>query len=184
MWKRHKDSDDSDEENELLIDEDKGQLAEVIDQATDDTIGGQALKELRKDFEKAGLFKKEKKSLLCEDYKKILNKAGELIKFIRTIKSHPDRIHPELWYNELKMANDGPLCRCRVNQQKGINHGVYPNEEEPKNWHESQLYHYRIALSPKTNFDQKVNSWGQRKLARCWRRITLWALRTLCSTSH
>ena len=77
-----KDTDDSDDENELLIDEDKSQLSEVIDQATDDTIGGQALKELRKDFEKAGLFKKEKKSLLCEDYKKILNKVFLLLIYL------------------------------------------------------------------------------------------------------
>ena len=123
------DDENEDEDNELLIDEDeKGPSPDELNQAMNDaetsnTIGSQALKEFRKDFEKAGLFKEKrfdrkdpKKSLLCEDYKKILNKAGELIRFIRTIKSHPDRIHSELWYNELKMANDGPLCRCEANQ--------------------------------------------------------------------
>ena len=123
------DDENEDEDNELLIDEDgKAPSPDELNQAMNDaetsnTIGSQALKEFRKDFEKAGLFKEKKsdrkdpkKSLLCEDYKKILNKAGELIRFIRTIKSHPDRIHSELWYNELKMANDGPLCRCEADQ--------------------------------------------------------------------
>ena len=131
------DDENEDEDNELLIDEDEkgnGPSPDELNQAMNDaetsnTIGSQALKEFRKDFEKAGLFKEKrsdkkdpKKSLLCEDYKKILNKAGELIRFIRTIKSHPDRIHSELWYNELKMANDGPLCRCEADQGKFSNY--------------------------------------------------------------
>mgnify|MGYP006944958110 CR=1 FL=1 len=145
---------DEEEEVNFLIDEDgdateipnfsearlESALAEAettpstsADQET--TIGYQAIKELRKDFEKAGLLTervgKRKKSILQEDYKKILNKAGELIKYIRAIKSHPDRIHPELWYNEEKMANDGPLCRCSADQRRGINHGVYPGEKNP-----------------------------------------------------
>ena len=136
------------------------------EKSQEDTIGFQAIKELRRDFEKAGLLnekgpKKKKKSILQEDYKKILNKAGELIKYIRAIKSHPDRIHPELWYNEEKMANDGALCRCSTDQKRfsshflsifnnilfnmslnklhsenqtfirGINHGIYPGELVP-----------------------------------------------------
>ena len=132
------------------------------------TIGYQAIKELRKDFEKAGLLaekntKKRKKSILQEDYKKILNKAGELIKYIRAIKSHPDRIHPELWYNEEKMANDGPLCRCLPDQRRGINHGIYPGEKTPPALDAAsnnldKLFHYRIAISPKTNFTFKARS--------------------------
>lgn len=121
------------------------------------------IKEFRKDLEKAGVFKSEKKkrkSLLQGDTKKILNKAGELIKYIRTIKNHPDRMCAELWYNEPKMANDGPLCKCEMDQQHGINHGVYPQEIQPaalpaRNNNLDKLFHYRITVSPLKNFTFK-----------------------------
>ena len=108
------------------------------EKSQEDTIGFQAIKELRRDFEKAGLLnekgpKKKKKSILQEDYKKILNKAGELIKYIRAIKSHPDRIHPELWYNEEKMANDGALCRCSTDQKRFSLHFHYSHSISNKN---------------------------------------------------
>ena len=139
-------------------------LNDALEEAADgqeDTIGYQAIKEFRKDLEKAGVFgkseKKKRKSLLQGDTKKILNKAGELIKYIRTIKNHPDRMCAELWYNEPKMANDGPLCKCEMDQQHGINHGVYPQEIQPpalpaKSNNLDKLFHYRITVSPLKNF--------------------------------
>ncbi|CAG5111732.1 Oidioi.mRNA.OKI2018_I69.chr2.g6007.t2.cds [Oikopleura dioica] len=139
-------------------------LNDALEEAADgqeDTIGYQVIKEFRKDLEKAGVFgkseKKKRKSLLQGDTKKILNKAGELIKYIRTIKNHPDRMCAELWYNEPKMANDGPLCKCEMDQQHGINHGVYPQEIQPpalpaKSNNLDKLFHYRITVSPLKNF--------------------------------
>lgn len=142
---------------------DRENFDEALEEAADgqeDTIGYQVIKEFRKDLEKAGVFKsenKKKKSLFQGDTKKILNKAGELIKYIRTIKNHPDRMCAELWYNEPKMANDGPLCKCEMDQQHGINHGVYPQEIQPpalpaKSNNLDKLFHYRITVSPMKNF--------------------------------
>lgn len=54
--------------------------------------------------------------------------------------------------------NDGPLCRCsRKSQKSGIRHGIYPGEEHldkcnPYCNNYQRLYHYRITISPPTNF--------------------------------
>ena len=56
--------------------------------------------------------------------------------------------------------NDGPACRCSIKaRQKGIRHGIYQGEDilpkvelEPHSNNADKLYHYRIAISPPTNF--------------------------------
>lgn len=58
--------------------------------------------------------------------------------------------------------NDGPLCRCSLKSRKsGIRHGIYAGEKFldvcNKNTNNSdKLYHYRITISPPTNFLTKT----------------------------
>lgn len=71
---------------------------------------------------------------------------------------HPDRLHPELWYNDAGEMNDGPLCRCsKKSQRSGIRHGIYAGEQllqkcDPDSNNADKLYHYRVTISPPTNF--------------------------------
>ncbi|XP_060525203.1 ribonuclease 3 [Cylas formicarius] len=73
-------------------------------------------------------------------------------------QQHPDRLHPEMWYNDPGEMNDGPLCRCSFKSKKsGIRHGIYPGEKNiskcnPHSNNADRLYHYRIIISPPTNF--------------------------------
>lgn len=73
-------------------------------------------------------------------------------------KKHPDRLHEELWYNDPGEMNDGPVCRCSAKARRsGIRHGIYPGEEhlppcDPNSNNADRLYHYRITMSPHTNF--------------------------------
>lgn len=54
--------------------------------------------------------------------------------------------------------NDGPLCRCSAKARRsGIRHGFYAGESENsycdvKSNNADKLYHYRITISPPTNF--------------------------------
>jgi ribonuclease III len=72
--------------------------------------------------------------------------------------SHPYRLHTDLWHNEQGEMNDGPLCRCSVKSQRsGIRHGIYPGETGfekccPNSNNAEKLHHYRIMISPPTNF--------------------------------
>jgi ribonuclease III len=72
--------------------------------------------------------------------------------------SHPYRLHTDLWHNEQGEMNDGPLCRCSVKSQRsGIRHGIYPGEYgfekcRPNSNNADKLFHYRIMISPPTNF--------------------------------
>ncbi|GJQ74766.1 drosha [Trypoxylus dichotomus] len=73
-------------------------------------------------------------------------------------QQHPDRLHPEMWYNDIGEMNDGPLCRCSKKSRKsGIRHGIYPGEKFLKlcnlgTNNGDKLFHYRITISPPTNF--------------------------------
>ncbi|XP_061376897.1 ribonuclease 3 isoform X2 [Danaus plexippus] len=73
-------------------------------------------------------------------------------------QSHPRRLHPELWFNNSGEMNGGPLCRCSVRaRRQGIRHGVYAEEEKfkkcvPTASNIEKLFHYRITVSPPTNF--------------------------------
>lgn len=75
---------------------------------------------------------------------------------------HPYRLHSDLWHNETGEMNDGPLCRCSAKSRRsGIRHGMYPGETgfpkcQPNSNNADKLYHYRIAISPPTNFLTKT----------------------------
>ena len=61
--------------------------------------------------------------------------------------------------------NDGPSCRCSAKARKiGIRHGIYQGEEEavlpeldPATNNSKVLHHYKITISPPTNFLIKVS---------------------------
>ncbi|XP_054713969.1 ribonuclease 3-like [Uloborus diversus] len=73
-------------------------------------------------------------------------------------RKHPYRLHHELWYNDPKEMNDGPLCRCSAKARRsGIRHGIYAGEEHlplcnPLSNNANRLHHYRITMKPHTNF--------------------------------
>ncbi|PZC77767.1 hypothetical protein B5X24_HaOG203011 [Helicoverpa armigera] len=73
-------------------------------------------------------------------------------------QSHPRRLHPEMWFNNTGEMNSGPLCRCSARARRfGMRHGVYACEEAfpkcvPTQSNIDKLYHYRITVSPPTNF--------------------------------
>jgi ribonuclease III len=75
---------------------------------------------------------------------------------------HPFRLHSDLWHNESGEMNDGPLCRCSAKSRRsGIRHGMYPGETGfakcvPNSNNADKLYHYRITISPPTNFLTKT----------------------------
>ncbi|XP_052871249.1 ribonuclease 3-like, partial [Anopheles cruzii] len=75
---------------------------------------------------------------------------------------HPQRLHADLWHNEPGEMNDGPLCRCSACLQRtGILHGKYPGEAgfsqcAQQSNNASKLHHYRITISPPTNFLTKT----------------------------
>ncbi|CAL8091556.1 unnamed protein product [Calicophoron daubneyi] len=73
--------------------------------------------------------------------------------------SHPNRMHPDIWHNEENEFNDGPACSCRKKYQIGPLHNQYEGEElvplcEPESNNRDRLHHYRIMISPTTNFTQ------------------------------
>ncbi|XP_061821083.1 ribonuclease 3 [Nerophis lumbriciformis] len=82
----------------------------------------------------------------------------DVIAEIKRKKAHPDRLHEELWYNDPGQMNDGPLCKCSAKARRtGIRHSIYPGEEPAKlcrgmNNNTGKLFHYRITVSPPTNF--------------------------------
>ncbi|XP_034003997.1 ribonuclease 3 [Trematomus bernacchii] len=82
----------------------------------------------------------------------------DVIAEIKRKKAHPDRLHDELWYNDPGQMNDGPLCKCSAKARRtGIRHSIYPGEEQvkhcrPMNNNSGKLFHYRITVSPPTNF--------------------------------
>uniref|UniRef100_A0A8D3E173 Ribonuclease 3 n=1 Tax=Scophthalmus maximus TaxID=52904 RepID=A0A8D3E173_SCOMX len=82
----------------------------------------------------------------------------DVIAEIKRKKAHPDRLHEELWYNDAGQMNDGPLCKCSAKARRtGIRHSIYPGEESVKqcrlmNNNSGKLFHYRITVSPPTNF--------------------------------
>lgn len=75
---------------------------------------------------------------------------------------HPYRLHADLWHNEPGEMNDGPLCRCSAKSRRsGIRHGIYPGETgppkcNPNSNNTGKLYHYKITVSPPTNFLTKT----------------------------
>ncbi|XP_065156894.1 ribonuclease 3 [Atheta coriaria] len=82
-------------------------------------------------------------------------------------QQHPYRLHQEMWYNDPGEMNDGPLCRCSNKSKKsGIRHGIYPGEQflnscDTNTNNADKLYHYRITISPPTNFLIKIPTFIQ-----------------------
>ncbi|RWS31361.1 ribonuclease 3-like protein [Leptotrombidium deliense] len=76
-------------------------------------------------------------------------------------KTHPWRLHDELWYNDIGEMNDGPLCRCSAKAKKtGIRHGIYPGEDslvscDVNSNNSNRLYHYTLRIDPLTNYTSK-----------------------------
>lgn len=75
---------------------------------------------------------------------------------------HPYRLHSDLWHNDPGEMNDGPLCRCSAKSRRsGIRHGIYPGESGftkciSNSNNADKLYHYRITITPPTNFLTKT----------------------------
>jgi len=85
-------------------------------------------------------------------------KENSTMKELNRKCSHPDRLHSELWYNEIGEMNDGPMCKCSVKSQRtGIRHNIYVGEGPfepclPNSNNSDKLYHYKITITPPTNF--------------------------------
>lgn len=87
-----------------------------------------------------------------------------LLEELERKRSHPDRLHPELWFNDPGEMNDGPLCRCSAKAKRsGIRHNIYAGELsltkcDVESNNADRLFHYRITISPPTNFLIKTPS--------------------------
>ncbi|CAH8494245.1 unnamed protein product [Heterobilharzia americana] len=76
---------------------------------------------------------------------------------------HPNRLHPDIWHNEANEFNDGPACSCKPKYRIGPLHNQYEGEQPipiciPESSNHDRLYHYRVLISPTTNFVQPVPS--------------------------
>ncbi len=95
-----------------------------------------------------------------ESKKKQDSVKDEAMEWLEHRAKQPQRLHPELWDNQAGELNDGPACRCSIKARKiGIRHGIYEGEKQlPKQNldletnNADKLYHYRITISPPTNF--------------------------------
>ncbi|VDP58472.1 unnamed protein product [Schistosoma curassoni] len=72
---------------------------------------------------------------------------------------HPNRLHPDIWHNEANEFNDGPACSCKPKYRIGPLHNQYEGEQPiplciPESNNHDRLYHYRVIISPTTNFVQ------------------------------
>lgn len=92
----------------------------------------------------------------------VFSKPVDILKSMLIRNKTPIRLHDDLWFNKKGQLNDGPACKCSLNARKtGIRHGIFPGEEpisqpcDPNTSNQDKLYHYRIEVSPKTNFTFK-----------------------------
>ncbi|XP_045499974.1 ribonuclease 3 isoform X2 [Colias croceus] len=94
----------------------------------------------------------------CLDEENLQGYTDRMMLELQRKQSHPRRLHPELWFNNTGEMNGGPLCRCSARARRfGIRHGVYAGEQQfpkciPTQSNIEKLYHYRITVSPPTNF--------------------------------
>ncbi|CAF4855599.1 unnamed protein product [Pieris macdunnoughi] len=94
----------------------------------------------------------------CLDEENLQGYTDRMMLELQRKQSHPRRLHPELWFNNTGEMNGGPLCRCSARARRfGIRHGVYAAEKQfpkcvPMQSNIDRLYHYRITVSPPTNF--------------------------------
>ncbi|CAG2059554.1 unnamed protein product, partial [Timema podura] len=93
---------------------------------------------------------------LCERFQKDLSTRAEKVRAAQPKFELPPR------KNRAKYMNDGPLCRCSARARKcGIRHGIYSGESSLMKCdldtnNADKLYHYRITISPPTNFLTKT----------------------------
>jgi len=86
------------------------------------------------------------------------NHRVESLEWLEFRSKASNRAHSEVWQNMEGELNDGPACRCsKKARETGIRHGIYVGETElpvldkqTNNW--DKLYHYRVTISPPTNF--------------------------------
>ncbi|KPJ20075.1 Ribonuclease 3 [Papilio machaon] len=94
----------------------------------------------------------------CMDEDGLQGYSDRIMMELQRKQSHPRRLHPEMWFNNTGEMNGGPLCRCSARARRyGMRHGVYAGEETypkciPTESNIDKLYHYRITVSPPTNF--------------------------------
>ncbi|RVE46636.1 hypothetical protein evm_008709 [Chilo suppressalis] len=94
----------------------------------------------------------------CLDEDDLQGYTDRIMMELQRKQSHPRRLHPEMWFNNTGEMNGGPLCRCSARARRhGMRHGVYAGEEIypkciPNQNNLDKLYHYRITVSPPTNF--------------------------------
>jgi hypothetical protein len=73
-------------------------------------------------------------------------------------QNHPERLHPDLSFNEPDQTNEGPLCKCKLkNTTFGTRHQIYFGEEAIKvcdvnSNNADKLFHYHIKIAPFSNF--------------------------------
>ena len=86
------------------------------------------------------------------------NHKVESMEWMNMRSKAANRAHPEIWFNVEGELNDGPACRCsKAAKETGIRHGIYVGETEmpdlePNTNNFDKLYHYRVTISPPTNF--------------------------------
>ncbi|CAB3247366.1 unnamed protein product [Arctia plantaginis] len=94
----------------------------------------------------------------CFDEEGLQGYSDRIMLELQRKQSHPRRLHPEMWFNNTGEMNGGPLCRCSARaRRQGMRHGVYAGEGLypkciPTQNNIDKLYHYRITVSPPTNF--------------------------------
>ncbi|KAK4469763.1 hypothetical protein MN116_007283 [Schistosoma mekongi] len=76
---------------------------------------------------------------------------------------HPNRLHPDIWHNEANEFNDGPACSCKPKYRIGPLHNQYEGEQPiplciAESNNRDRLHHYRVIISPTTNFVQPIPS--------------------------
>ena len=82
----------------------------------------------------------------------------ESLEWMNARSKAANRAHEEIWFNVAGELNDGPACRCsRAAKETGIRHGIYVGEAplpalDPDTNNFDKLYHYRVTISPPTNF--------------------------------
>jgi len=93
-----------------------------------------------------------------EDEDQRISQRVESLEWMNTRAKASNRAHSEVWFNVAGELNDGPACRCSKSAKEGgIRHGIYVGESplpelNPNSNNFDKLYHYRVTISPPTNF--------------------------------
>ena len=93
-----------------------------------------------------------------DDDDHVHNHKVESLEWMNMRAKASNRAHEEVWFNVAGELNDGPACRCsKTAQETGIRHGIYVGETplpdlDPLTNNFDKLHHYRVTISPPTNF--------------------------------